>query len=295
MAMNHRVFGVSSVFALSLFVCSAEASTVTVDDATWGGGLTAAGIGPPDPATGYYGGCCASNQVAITGPGTYSTSFTTAYGGSSSVTATLSGEPFPALTTSGTGTVGAWSDAADALSGANLSYYISIVGPSGLVPIDFTARGTLAQSYATGSASTQLYIEGDIDDQLSVDIWGQQSISLSGDQNPLTGSANAFTLSGTTEEAANTQILVGMSIGINVETNGPYPTGSASAYLDPIFYIDPTFPDASEYSIVISPGIGNSPVSGVPEPSTWAMMLLGVAGLGFAGYRNVRRKIAIAA
>ena len=27
----------------------------------------------------------------------------------------------------------------------------------------------------------------------------------------------------------------------------------------------------------------------VPEPSTWAMMLLGFAGLGFAGYRIDRR------
>jgi hypothetical protein len=27
----------------------------------------------------------------------------------------------------------------------------------------------------------------------------------------------------------------------------------------------------------------------VPEPSTWAMMLLGFAGLGFAGYRTPRR------
>ena len=26
----------------------------------------------------------------------------------------------------------------------------------------------------------------------------------------------------------------------------------------------------------------------VPEPSTWAMMLLGFAGLGYAGYRRVR-------
>ena len=26
----------------------------------------------------------------------------------------------------------------------------------------------------------------------------------------------------------------------------------------------------------------------VPEPSTWAMMLLGFAGLGFLGYRKVR-------
>jgi len=27
----------------------------------------------------------------------------------------------------------------------------------------------------------------------------------------------------------------------------------------------------------------------VPEPSTWALMLLGFAGLGFAGYRRSKR------
>jgi hypothetical protein len=33
----------------------------------------------------------------------------------------------------------------------------------------------------------------------------------------------------------------------------------------------------------------------VPEPSTWAMMMLGFAGLGFAGYRKSRKAAAIAA
>jgi hypothetical protein len=32
----------------------------------------------------------------------------------------------------------------------------------------------------------------------------------------------------------------------------------------------------------------------VPEPSTWAMMLVGFAGLGFAGYRRTRTPIGIA-
>lgn len=35
--------------------------------------------------------------------------------------------------------------------------------------------------------------------------------------------------------------------------------------------------------------------SAVPEPSTWAMMLIGFAGLGFAGYRASRRTAAFAA
>jgi hypothetical protein len=32
----------------------------------------------------------------------------------------------------------------------------------------------------------------------------------------------------------------------------------------------------------------------VPETSTWAMMLAGFAGLGFAGYRSTRRQVAVA-
>jgi PEP-CTERM motif len=31
-----------------------------------------------------------------------------------------------------------------------------------------------------------------------------------------------------------------------------------------------------------------SGIAAIPEPSTWAMMLLGFAGLGFAGYRKAR-------
>jgi PEP-CTERM motif len=34
---------------------------------------------------------------------------------------------------------------------------------------------------------------------------------------------------------------------------------------------------------------------GVPEPSTWAMILIGFAGLGYAGYRKSRRAGASAA
>jgi PEP-CTERM motif len=39
-----------------------------------------------------------------------------------------------------------------------------------------------------------------------------------------------------------------------------------------------------------------APVTGgIPEPSTWAMMLIGFAGLGFAGYRRSRKGAALAA
>jgi PEP-CTERM motif len=39
----------------------------------------------------------------------------------------------------------------------------------------------------------------------------------------------------------------------------------------------------------------DSVASAVPEPSTWAMMILGFAGIGFMSYRRSRKSIAIAA
>jgi PEP-CTERM motif len=35
--------------------------------------------------------------------------------------------------------------------------------------------------------------------------------------------------------------------------------------------------------------IAPPPPTAIPEPSTWAMMVLGFVGLGFAGYRVSRR------
>jgi hypothetical protein len=56
-------------------------------------------------------------------------------------------------------------------------------------------------------------------------------------------------------------------------------------------YIDPTFTvvgdDPTAYTLSFSPQIGNS-VGAVPEPSTWAMLLIGFVGTGAMTYR--RRK-----
>jgi len=41
--------------------------------------------------------------------------------------------------------------------------------------------------------------------------------------------------------------------------------------------------------------VANGVTASTPEPSTWAMMVLGFAGLGFAGYRRMRRAEAIIA
>lgn len=84
-------------------------------------------------------------------------------------------------------------------------------------------------------------------------------------------------------------------IDVNTEVDGDInlhdgaSVGSFTASADPSFEIDPSFPYADDFEIDYSPGFDTA----VPEPSTWAMLLIGFAGLGFAGYRRSRNAFAL--
>ena len=62
--------------------------------------------------------------------------------------------------------------------------------------------------------------------------------------------------------------------------------------------VDPTFTVSGPYTIEVSPGFGGvsvNNVGGVPEASTWAMMILGFAGVGFMAYRRKSKPALMAA
>jgi hypothetical protein len=61
----------------------------------------------------------------------------------------------------------------------------------------------------------------------------------------------------------------------------PLSSGDGYSYTDPGYY---------DTGIQLS----STPVSSIPEASTWALMLVGFAGLGFAGFRTSRKAAAIA-
>jgi PEP-CTERM motif len=62
-------------------------------------------------------------------------------------------------------------------------------------------------------------------------------------------------------------------------------------------YADPTFENIAflgsviELKISVTDGVAGA----VPEPSTWAMMILGFAGIGFMAYRRKSKPVLIAA
>jgi hypothetical protein len=76
---------------------------------------------------------------------------------------------------------------------------------------------------------------------------------------------------------------------MGASVNGFNATGSA--------WVDPFFDAPGGYTIITSDGIGNLPLlaSPVPEPSTWAMLLLGFTGVGFIAYRRKSKPALMAA
>src|SRR5258708_2842345 len=187
--------------------------------------------------------------------------------------------PVPTITAS------ASSDSANvgALAEGHLFYYVEVVGGVGFpqVSIDVTTHGSLfsmAKNVLFGSFSQ---------DRLNINHISV--VDTSSDQGLNNG---AFTSTSTISVYANNAAF---EVEMIVKALTQDTSVSATAFLDPLFSIDPSTPNAGQYSFLFSAGIGNGPIGGVPEPSTWAMMLLGFAGIGFMAYRRKSKPALMAA
>jgi hypothetical protein len=97
--------------------------------------------------------------------------------------------------------------------------------------------------------------------------------------------SQAFSINNSYLLVTNAYYAVDMStsIGINSE---PYYNGSVSAYVDPYF----TAPLG--YSIVLSDGIGNSPIAATPLPAALPLFGAGLGAIGLLGWRRKRKNVA---
>lgn len=235
----------------ALVPTQAEATTVPV----WSGFVTVStGFGALDPP----------QSATISSVGTQAVS---SADGSASVQSTAT--PLPAITSTAT----ANPTALGAEAFGDLNYYFYISGPaSNSLSVNILATGSLF----SGSGSTQST------DFLSVN--GTTIVNATS-----IGGANngAFTRSATLSGLSyNHDYFIDMNVTVLVHPSGSA-MGTATTFLDPYLSLDPSLV-ALGYSIVTSDGIGNSLTinAAVPETSSWAMMLLGFAGLGFMAYRR---------
>jgi hypothetical protein len=263
------------------------AAAQTVSDASWSGKNIVSFSIPADPPS-----CCA-NTVPITGPGTYPNSL---LGGRVSSTVVTTGEPFPSLSVSSQTSASSSPEALSAQSNADLNYYIEVLGPEPTVTLGLLGSAKLAASGADGSTTSQIQLI--LRDEAITNIvagvnyqQGSATPVYSGDGFGSGVQAGfdpaSFTLETSFSIPTSSLLEVSMVASADALSIGGQGSASASAYLDPYFFIDPSTANLGEYSILVSEGIGNLPAT--PEPSTWAMMLLGFAGLSFVGYRASRR------
>ena len=180
---------------------------------------------------------------------------------------------------------------------------------------NFTGQALVTTTY-------QFYVNGTTGNPVNVFVIGAISITDTEASGPVTAGSVYYTLvsqgvSGGQTEFINSNaqvqhildkytVLGGSTYTVTLSASVDLNEGSPScciatpgqiakvtANLDPTVTIDPNSSDANAFSLQFSPGFG--PSAAVPEPSTWAMMLVGFAALGFAGYRASRRGLSKAA
>src|SRR5262249_35019440 len=66
--------------------------------------------------------------------------------------------------------------------------------------------------------------------------------------------------------------------------------GAATASADPFFFIDPSTPDADQYTLVFTDGIGpgTRPPSGAPEPDVLGLLLIALGVWNLGRYLHLR-------
>src|SRR5579863_7954907 len=237
------------------------------------------------------GGCCeAATPVPVTGPGSFSNSITSPYGATASTTVVTTGTPFPSLSVSSQTSAFSSPDYVTTSSQIELYYYVQFDGPGASVNVDLHGAAALSASGDTStSATVELYAGSTLVAGVNFNPTGVTGccygIGVQPDFNPASFTIQAAFMNVPTGSPIEITMVAAADAEPATNPDGPQ---SASAYLDPYFSIDPSTPDADQYSILTSPGIGNAMPSAVPEPSTWVMMVLGFAGLAWAGWRGGR-------
>jgi hypothetical protein len=263
--------------------------------------ITPGDLGPPTASgtVGIPGATFADPENGFTKSqttlGTISGSFTSSDGGTGSGQSTTSASQAVSVNLN----LVAGSDPTFGIGGkavATLSYVMYINSPTDQsVQLNLNATGgatftsSSSQELNTQLLST-LLIEGGDNSTLG---FGQNLSKGSNQNNP---DVSSFSWSTDQDYTFQTNTRYDIVLTTEVQSSAHRgATATLSAFVDPMFTIDSSNPD--QFQLVFSEGITNGPAitDGVPEPSTWAMMILGFAGVGFMAYRRKSKPALMAA
>ena len=177
---------------------------------------------------------------------------------------------------------GSTADSASSDRWANTNYYTinNFGGWTFNNPGTFIAEQTDARGNLSGNGALLLNENGGVGTTIVGLVVGQKynmSLLLSGDNRP--GSAYVFNIS----IGGNSWIISG------VDGNPGSNPGTIENYAFIATDTSETLTLTQSSNTQASPIVDNLSIAAVPEPSTWAMLILGFAGVGFMSYRRKNR------
>jgi hypothetical protein len=236
--------------------------------------------------------CSTGNpKLTLSAPGTVTESSVgpnspnTLAGGAYTSSATISAAG-PFLSVSATSNNLTLNNALGPQGSAQVIYYVEFVGPAGSVPVNVVVSGGVGNTNGW-FAGTDIHgnpLGGDIADSF-IEITqagfngGAPLIVACAAEPGFACSKDSFAGSFQFSLAANTLIQVQLQVDAGVPT---LYAGTYSAFIDPVFSIDPSFAGASNYTLALSPGItqtAGSQTAGTPEPSSFALLGFGLLAL----------------
>lgn len=157
-----------------------------------------------------------------------------------------------------------------------VQYYLEVTGPAGvLVPFLFDTAGAVEVDgeFHTANAGVRLVAPAGLPGfYAATSILSNGSIHC--EQSCVTGTQSVSLLT-------QTVYSIVVRAGVQVSTNR---VGSATAWADPYIYIDPGFASRDQFTLNLSHGVGNYPISAVPVPA--GLALLATALLGLAAFKS---------
>jgi hypothetical protein len=257
-------------------------------------GISAAATITPATWDGEVGTSANGNFIPVSNssPGVYLSQISNSFG-TAGAALNASSLPNPSLSASITLSTPGTNSQSHAQAFMALTYFMSVNGTgNGIVPVDVSSYGNVSMSGVSAGglfsqAGAVFEVSGSNPSNLPL-VSQDLTLNDPGYMQPNPGGASNYSVAQLLYLQVGTVYSIYMSVDVAAEIGGAAANQVLTAFVDPVFTIDPGFTGANGFSLQFSDGIGNSP-STTPLPSTWLMLLSGFVSLSLFTYRGTKK------